>query len=428
MAFQVGTTSQGTNAFLGGSGQRKVQQLCDGSLLVTFHDGSNWIGDIISTPKGTPSVAAISGWPTKSATAAVPDVFVLNNGTTTSDVWVCETQTNTGVSHAVYTASGQSWAWDATTQIAGSSNASFWPQIVWTGTNLIVAIQDKPGGTNYVTTVFWTTTKNGTAGWSTAISGFESTSPTATRYNRPLLIHDVTAACTVMFYSDAASSPYAVRGRVLSDAFTPALANWGSQVDLGLSIDLDAVGGGIGVGSNSYDDMNGFQAIIDGGNKRYHLVVSNGPAGSTHDPYYLNGIITVDAVTVANNTLTVANTITVDTVNTNTMVAIGIDGSGQVWIFWGHEPSGTQGDIYYSTSVAPYTSATAGTNLTNNLSGNCQATHIPQDVVLSGAIPVIYATGSANPWTVWMDTTLTALSGSTTVMDRYPMPWARLPL
>ena len=42
MPVQIATTTQSTNSFLGGGAQRRVAFLCDGSLVVLFHNGSAW--------------------------------------------------------------------------------------------------------------------------------------------------------------------------------------------------------------------------------------------------------------------------------------------------------------------------------------------------------------------------------------------------
>src|SRR5258706_11969438 len=165
MTFQIGTTSQSPTSFVGGGAQRRVAFLCDGSLAVLFHNGSAWSLVQVTNPNSaSPTALNVGGYPGQSGTSAIPDMFVVNAGTTSSELWFTDTQTNLAVVHAIYTAASSSWSWTARKSVSASTNAALWSQITWTGTYLVELHQDAAGG-NFAVFCNWTSDRTGTSGW-----------------------------------------------------------------------------------------------------------------------------------------------------------------------------------------------------------------------------------------------------------------------
>ena len=147
MPVRIATASWNSNAFLGGGGQHRIAFLCDGSLAVLYHNGSAWaLIQVVNPGSATPTVLPISGYPGQTATGALPDMHVLNSGTSSSELWFTDTQTKLAVVHATYAAGGSGWSWSPRTVVAASSTSALWSQIIWTGTYLVELHQDSKRG------------------------------------------------------------------------------------------------------------------------------------------------------------------------------------------------------------------------------------------------------------------------------------------
>ena len=403
MAVQIATATANSNSFLGGGGQRRIAFLCDGTLAVLFHNGSAWTLLQVTNPgTANPTVVTVTGYPGQSTTSSAPDMQVIN-GVNSSELWFSDTQANVAVVHATYTPGGPGWSWTPRTFIAASSQAAFWSQITWTGTYLVELHQDSSGG---VFSIWgnYTADRTGTSGWQAAQFQLGS-SGSSSRIPKPLLLHDAGMGATVAIYCQGTSQPVGIYSRVLPDALTPALAHWGPETSLALSVNLTL--------GSQLDDDDGQSALIDPATKRIHYAYCDSTSGAPRSPGYLTGTVTVDPVTPLNNVATWSAPVTVDTDASATMASLAVNGSGTVFLYWCTEPTGISGDVKAATISSPYQSVSAATNLTNRLSDNNQGSHVPQQVISSGVVPAVYvigttANGSAPPWKLMLDTSVTA--------------------
>src|SRR5690242_19769564 len=163
------------NAPLNYALQNKVATLWDGSVIY-LHATAAATATLfqITNPAGTsPTDASVQTFTITSSTSPVGDVFVVDNGNSSNDVWVA-VFSNAGVSgahvrHATYSSSGV-WTWDTETSCLGNATQTInnIGGIVWTGGsgstgNLIVAFRGATGPSATQVIINSTQTKNGTS-------------------------------------------------------------------------------------------------------------------------------------------------------------------------------------------------------------------------------------------------------------------------
>jgi hypothetical protein len=407
MPNQLTTSTQA--AALGYAPQNKIAQLCDGTYIWVDESGASTNTNKlyqITTPGGTPTNTQVTGMvqTITGGTQCVSDIYVLNNGTTTSDVWVVTSGQAGGagvkIQHGLYTASGSTWSWDTSTTvpILGTTAGEICA-VCWTGTYLIVGWRDA-SSTTFSIRINYTTTKNGTAGWLTTANTVKLNTKAGTVSHQYIsLFHDATSAATIAVYTQmtGANGTEFITARVLSDAFSPALANWGPEASFGGSLN---VGGGNF--SAAYDHTAGLIAVW-----------CDSTASNTRSPGFCMATIAVDAVTVANNLVTWGTMTAIGTASTAAASPkAGFDGSGKIFVFWETAAANATGNVSYATISSPYTSASAVTALTST--GANYYPHIPMRQRFSnGYVPLIYQTATATPFGIQYDNSIVAGVGST---------------
>lgn len=386
------------NTTLGYAPQRHLEYLCDGSLLLLYQSSTSTVSlkQITSPGSATPAYTAVSQtFSITGSTNTVGDLFILNNGTTTSDVWVTYADNSgTGglfVAHGTYTASGGTWSWDNTgTSIAlGTFNSGFvLGSSVWTGSTLITAFRAQAAA--YSTGITYTTTKNGSTGWVAVASLDTGTAGTSHDYQK--LLHDATNGCTLIVYCVDADT---VKARVIADSTTPSVANWSTAVSLSGTVNVGAAN---------------ISAVLDPANSRLHAVWTNSSSGSS--PQYCTATYTTTSISAG--TAFTAGTGT----TTATGCAIGLDSASPptAYIFWSTNAIGSTADVEYITLASPYASGNLGaaTNLTNNTATDNALPHVPTQTTAAGYIPLVYE-HAVSPWGVIYDTTIAAAGGGTTL-------------
>ena len=272
------------------------------------------------------------------------------------------------------------------------SGSAFYVQLAWTGANLICAYQDgsKAVFMNY------TNVKNGTSGWSS--SHFQLSSGGGSVRPVTVLLHDASLAATVALYNINNQ----VLSRVVPDGLAPALASWGPEVAV--------VSANVGSASTSgYAYSGNLTGLIDPATRKIHVGFSDG-SSSGQSPAYVNGAATVDQAVPANNRVAWATPIPVGAGSTsNSSPALAVDRTSKLFFFWATSPNGTTSEVKYSTLVAPYGAASAETNLTNAPAANNNQPHVPRSEVLAGGfVPLLFELGTANPFSVVLDTSVSA--------------------
>lgn len=394
MATQIGTATSVNG--LDYSVNHKLETLCDGSLLAAYQSAAGTISLVqIASPGGTPSTTAVAQtFSISGATNLIGSIFVLNNGTTTSDVWVVwadnDITAELDVAHGTYTASGGTWSWDNTkTSIAlGSIIGGFMiPTIIWTGTYLIVAT--RASVTNWSVGVTYTTTKNGSSGWATM---YEVESEVGSSHCYPTLLHDPANACTLLVYSLGGDTVYA---RVVADSSTPSLANLSAKVALSGTVNVGAAG---------------LSAVLDTANSRLHVVYIN--TASSTNPQYNSATYTTTSIS-AGTSFSAGNG---STTSTGPTIALDVASPPRAYIAWSSAAVGSAADVMYRTLDSPYASGNLGTitNLTNNTATDNAYPHSLKETSAVGYVPLVY-THAVSPWAVEYDNTITAASGGVSV-------------
>ena len=371
---------------------RHIEQLCDGSYLALVQTTTSTLSLVqITSPSGTPTFTTLTQtFTVGSSTNTIGDIFILNNGTTTSDVWVVwDSDQNVGgiyVAHGTYTASGASWSWDNTSTTAISGAIYGTPSICWTGTYLVIATRVG----SYSVHLTATTTKNGSSGWSTAIQLSSTTSGSSHYF--PILLHDATNACTLAVYTLQADH---IVARVIADASAPGtLANWSAEVTLSTATSIN-------VGAAN------LAATLDAANSRLHVAYLNSSVST--NPYYV-------ASTYTTTSITAGTPFSVDSAaGTVTGVTLGLDAASppNVWLAWATGAAGSAADIEYAKIASPYTSASAATNLTNNTANDNAYPNLPRLSAMSGYAPLLYA-HAVSPWAVEYDNSIAVSGGALT--------------
>jgi len=394
MATQIGTAASVNG--LDYSVNHKLEALCDGSLLALYQTAAGTLSLVrITSPGGTPGTASVTQtFAISGATNVVGSVFVLNNGTTSSDVWVAwadnDVTNELDVAHGTYTASGGTWSWDNTkTSIAtGALNSGFMlPVIVWTGTYLIVTT--RCSSTNWSLGVTYTTTKNGSTGWATI---YEVESEVGSSHCYPTLLHDPTNACTLLVYSLGGDTIYA---RVVADTLTPSLANLSARVALSGTVNVGAAG---------------LSAVLDPANSRLHVVYIN--TASSSNPQYNSATYTTTSISAG----TSFSAGTGSTTSTGPTIALDVASPPRAYIFWSSAAVGSAADVMYRTLDSPYASGNLGTatNLTNATATDNAYPHSIKSSLAAGYVPLIY-THAVSPWAVEYDNSITAASAGVSV-------------
>lgn len=384
MATQLFTST--FNAALGYAVEHKVGVLCDGSLAVCDFDGSSGHLYQVTSPGSSPSATSIQTFGGTGGTNIVTSLYVLNNGSTSSDVWVVYAENSAttllGVAHATYTASGSSWSWDNTgtsISLGSITNGFMVPAIIWTGTYLIVATR---GGTaNFTVCLTYTSTKSGASGWS-ALAELESEGGSSHYY--PTLLHDGANGCSIIVYSIGGDT---VNARVLPDSSTPANANWSASV---------ALSGTVGVGAAN------ITATLDTTNKNLHVAWVNTSAST--NPNYVKSTYTTTSISAGT-----AFAITGGAGTAATSPSLALDSNGKAYLLWASAASGAASDISYATIVSPYGSGNLSsvTNLTGASANDNVFPSVPKDNPISlSFLPVVYMKSATSPYGVMLDTSI----------------------
>lgn len=397
MSTQIATTTSNNGA--GFSTNEHVALLCDGSLVVADNDGTVAHLYQVTTPTSSPSTTSVTTFDS-THTPTVPSLYVLNNGTTTSDVWVAygSNSANTGflfVAHGTYTASGSTWSWDNTGTKLTTTAQFVIPAIVWTGTTLIVVYRFDNSTTAVKANS--TTTKNGSAGWGTEyqLSGPAAASQT---HGYPALLHDATNSCTLAVYTAPTNTAGqdTVRARVIADGTAPtSQGNWSAEATLS---------GNINVGAAN------LTAALDPANKNLHVAWCD--SVTTPNPKYVVSTYTTSAVTAGTS---FAITGGGGSGAISPMLALSNAASPTAYLLWASAAAGSAGDISYVTIASPYASGNVSgvTNLTNASANDNVFPQVPRNALLSGYVPLVYQFSATSAFSVRLDTSLTIAAHQT---------------
>ncbi len=370
--------------------QRKVATLCDGSLAVLGWDGATQhLFRVSNAGSATPTVSSVQAFGAMNSFFALPDMLVVNNGSSTSDVWIADTTTVAFVQHGTYSALTQTWSWDTRTAVPGSSGSAYYIQLAWTGAYLVCAYQD---GSSHAVFYNYTTTLNGTGGWQPSATPLSS----GTSGVRPvtLLLHDAGLGATVCVYNLGSQ----VTSRVLADSLSPALVSWGPEIAVVTANVSQATVSGGAYAANLAGGIDPASGVV-------HVLFCDG-SSSTRSPGYVTGSATVTS-TPASNRVTWSAPIAVGTSAAASGPAVAIDRTSKVFLFWAASTSTTSSDVTYVTATAPYTSVSAPANLTGNAGANSTLPHVPRSEALAGFVPVIFLQGPASPYKVLLDSSIT---------------------
>jgi hypothetical protein len=374
--------------------------LWDGSLVFLAGDGASISLYRVASPgAATPSATSIQSFAVPSASGSSihnGDLYVADNGSGGSDVWVGYAENGTiggaYVRHATFD-SGGIWTWDTATSCVGNGSGSVNQiSVVWTGTYLIVGLRAVVAGADRFA-VNYTTTKNGTSGWLSTLETLSGVQGSNTHYFGQLL-HDTTLAKTVAIYSMFGDS---LQSRVLSDSSSPAAANWGAETSLGVGTNL------------SESDFQGPAALLDHTTGKVHVAYYDA-SGSNKSIGYVVG-------TVGASTCTWGTPITVGTQRTsNDSPSLAVDGNGRVYIVWASGSTGGTSDIYYATSDSPYTSVSAETNVTNASASKNNHPMTPRRArITAGYLPLLYVSGTGSPYNINYSNSISAGTGGSSV-------------
>lgn len=396
--FQVATL--GSVVGLPYGPQNRVGVLHDGSLLVAANSSAAVCSlyQIKSPGDANPVIgSALSQTFTIASSTALPVDLLCIPGTGVTDIWVVYTSnagsgTAVNVAHATY--DGTTFTWDntgtlaATPALANSQMAT----IAWNGKNLIVAFRDG----SWLCQAVWTTTKNGSAGWSAAFTLGTTTS--AGSHVHPMLLHDAQLAGgvggTIVLYEIDTISTHADKfaARVLLDsAVSAAVANWGTEV-------ISAITG------QNYGAAT-VAACVDPANGQVHLVTASTVVGA-------GGVVGVQyqKVSVTSGGVpSFATGVTIDTTSGAGTVACGVDVGSRLYVVFTTGLIGSAGVGKLSTSDAPYTTFSTPIATVANTAGD-GLPHLPskgQGQAFAGYVPMLFQRGTAS-FTAQYDNTLVA--------------------
>jgi hypothetical protein len=371
----------------------KVALLFDGSLLVVDYDGTNGHAYQVTSPTGDPNTTSLQTFAEDNLSLAV------SNSSTTSDVWVLSGDDLTGtvihIQHASY--DGSSWTWDASTQVATPiATHTNDVSVCWTGTWLMAFWWDGAGETSNDQIAYsWTTTKDGTSGWSPAAK-FDP-SGTSTTIWQPCVRHSAKLGATVLVYGGNSRTFYSI---LKDSAADPSRANWTTTATVDPGFD------------DTFAEFGGPQVVINESDGKIHatrsVCDSGGPTwfGVT---YWLG---TPDAAPMVTPSITWSPRLIVDSdgsATSPTDIAVACDPTNLVWVFWTDNP--TDSNLKYATISSPYTSASSSTILTPGAS-QPRYPHVPTNAALPGYIPLVYQAGTASPFGLWLDSSLSPPSST----------------
>jgi fibronectin type 3 domain-containing protein len=375
--------------------QDKVAYLHDGSLLVGYFDGGKGVIDLVKNPSTAPSVVQVQSIPGDEVT------LYTQAGATTTDIWIQAGAELVGsarleqVQHGTY--DGSTFKWDSATPIPGTiSPGRQDPSITWTGKWLIATWWDDTNLSNSDNVFMnWTTDKTGQAGWLATAVQMTTTNQNITQ---PNIRHSAKLGATVLVYGTHYRDLY----RVLLDSRSdPSLGNWTSEsrVDPGYD-DSEAGFGGPQVAiDESTGKIHVFRAVLNSGGPTWHGVT-----------YWLGN---PDAVPMVTGHVSWNARLIIDGAGSTDPVDIAgaVDGSGRVYVFW--ITSATGGSLKYATLVSPYTSASSASTLAT-VGSQPRYPHVPAQAPLNrGYVPLVYQSGSSSPYSIVLDTSITAAGGDT---------------
>lgn len=370
----------------------KLAYLYDGSLIFGYWDGSQGQAGHITSPLAPLSVTNLI-----STAEDGISIWVDNSAGTSSDIWVCSSDDDASgagpslhVRHGTYT--GGAFTWDAATLISGTTTAAtIQSSITWNGTCLMVFWWDGTSGSDRVEYA-WTSTKNGTSGWSAAAVFSESA--TWSTVVQVCARHSAKLAATVVAYGGNSQMHYAV---LADSAASPAIGNWGGRAVFDQFDDSLAVFGGP-------------QVVIDESSGVIHVVraVVNSGGPSWDGVIYWMGTYTAGAP----GSVSFAARVTVASGATGTGpadIAAAVDVTGTVWVLW--TDNTTAGNLKYATVTAPFTSASAAVTLiAGGASSNPRWPHVPAVSASAGGLaavlPVLYMDTTGSPYPVLLNTSV----------------------
>jgi hypothetical protein len=391
MPTQLATSHDGNGGYsLYPSNSNGAAYLWNGTLAFVAGDGSSAELYTVASPGGaSPSAALVKTVSINGGSTVNTDLFVVNNGDSTSDVWFGYAENGSVggafVVHGKYD-SGGAWTWDAATSVLGGSGSATsvnQVSLVWTGTYLIALLR-------YIGTTIslnYTSTKNGTGGWLASPVQLASTSGTNNRYFGQL-VHDATLAATVAVYSLGGDK---LVSRVLPDSSTPAVANWGAESDLGAGTALN------------FGDFQGAAVLWDHATGRVHVAYYDA-SGTGKSIGYVSGTVSVNGTSSA---VTWGSPVSVGTqAVANDSPDLCVDATGRVFVLWASGATGAASDIMAAHLDSPYTSASAAVNITNASASHNNHPMTPRLAALTlGYVPLLYVSGTASPFSIEYDNT-----------------------
>jgi hypothetical protein len=373
----------------------KIAYLYDGSALITYWDGAaGQVAQVVNPLAAFPALPSVV--PLITTAEDGTSLWTDNSSGTSSDIWVCSSDDDASggagpslhVRHGSYTAGV--FTWDAATVISGTTTAAtIMSSITWNGTSLMVFWWDGTSGSDRVE-YSWTTTKNGTSGWSAAAVFSESS--TWSTIVQVTARHSAKLGATIVAYGGNTQMHYAC----LNDsAASPAIANWGGRAVFDQFTD-------------NYVSFGGPQLVIDEVSGAIHCVRATPNAGGptwTGVTYWL-GTYTA----TGSGSVSWATRVIVDAASTATGpadIAAGVDTLGTVYVAWTTDTSA--GTLKWATLASPYTSAVAGGTISTP-GATPRWPHIPPvsqaQAGLTVALPVLWMDTTSAPYPIRLDTSV----------------------
>ena len=371
----------------------KLAYLYDGSLIFGYWSGTQGqVGHVTSPLAGLSVTNLIS-----TAEDGI-SIWVDNSAGTSSDIWVCSSDDDASggagpslhVRHGTYT--GGVFTWDASTLISGTTTAAtIQSTITWNGTYLMVFWWDGASGSDRVSYAY-TSTKNGTSGWTAAATFSESA--TWSTIVQVCARHSYKLGATVVVYGGNSQMHYAC---LADSAASPATGNWGGRTVY-----------------DQFDDslelFGGPQVVIDESSGAIHVAraVANLGGPSWDGVIYWHGTYTPGA----SGSVSFAARVTVASAASATGpadIAAAVDATGTVWVLW--TDNAAQGNLKYATLTAPFTSASAATTLiAGSATSNPRWPHVPAvsaaQAGLATFLPVLYMDTTGSPFPVLLNTSI----------------------
>ena len=376
--------------------QDKVAYLHDGSLLIGLFDGSKGVIDQVRNPASSSQSLAM----VQTISGDEVTLYTLP-GATSTDIWIQAGAEIIGsapleqIRHGTY--NGTTFTWDSATVIPGTvSPGRQDPSVTWTGKWLIATWWDDTSGSDSDNVFMnWTADKTGQSGWLTTAILMTTTN---TNITQPNIRHSAKLGATVLVYGTHYRDFY----RVLLDGRTdPSLGNWSAEslIDSGYD-DSEAGYGGPQVAiDETTGNIHVFRAVLNAGGPTWHGVT-----------YWLGrpGAVPMTSGAVAwNSRLIIDGAASTDPVD----IAGAIDASGKVFVFW--VTSASSGSLKYATLVSPYTTASSVTTM-STVGSQPRYPHVPAQSALNrGYVPLFYQSSIGSPYSIVLDTTLTATGGDT---------------